>query len=280
MERAHITIEPGSGSQRYWGDIWQYRGLLFFLAWRDVMVRYKQTTIGVAWVLLRPLITLGAMWTIGWLFGSNVPEGVPRILMVGAATLPWQFFASAFSESANSLIANSNLLTKVYFPRLILPFSTVLVSLIDFIVAFMILVVLMAAHSYMPGPEVFLLPLFLLLALVGSLGVGLFIAALNVKYRDFRYVVPVIVQFGLYITPVAFSSADVYANPSIPSLVKTLYACNPMVAVIDGFRYALFGGHMVIHWPGFIISTCAAVFMVVLGVWYFRRTEKGFADVI
>ena len=250
MERVYVQIEPGSDSQYYWRDIWQYRGLLLFLAWRDVMVRYKQTTIGILWVLLRPLITLGAMYAIGWLFGSNVPEGVPRILMVAAATLPWQFFASAFGESANSLIANSNLLTKVYFPRLILPLSTILVSLID------------------------------LFALVGALGAGLFIAALNVKYRDFRYVVPVIIQFGLYITPVAFSSSDIYGNPNIPAAIKTLYACNPMVAVIDGFRYSLFGGSMVINWPGFIISTAVSLIMVVLGVWYFRRTEKGFADVI
>ncbi|MBK7298313.1 MAG: ABC transporter permease [Flavobacteriales bacterium] len=280
MERVYVQIEPGSDSQYYWRDIWQYRGLLLFLAWRDVMVRYKQTTIGILWVLLRPLITLGAMYAIGWLFGSNVPEGVPRILMVAAATLPWQFFASAFGESANSLIANSNLLTKVYFPRLILPLSTILVSLIDLFVAFVILLVLMALYAYMPGWEIVFLPVFLLLALVGALGAGLFIAALNVKYRDFRYVVPVIIQFGLYITPVAFSSSDIYGNPNIPAAIKTLYACNPMVAVIDGFRYSLFGGSMVINWPGFIISTAVSLIMVVLGVWYFRRTEKGFADAI
>ena len=144
----------------------------------------------------------------------------------------------------------------------------------------MILLVLMALYAYMPGWEIVFLPVFLLLALVGALGAGLFIAALNVKYRDFRYVVPVIIQFGLYITPVAFSSSDIYGNPNIPAAIKTLYACNPMVAVIDGFRYSLFGGSMVINWPGFIISTAVSLIMVVLGVWYFRRTEKGFADVI
>ncbi len=275
-----VVIEPGSGSQHYWRDLWQYRGLLFFLAWRDVMVRYKQTAIGVLWALLRPLITLGAMWAIGWLFGSTVPGDVPRILMVGAATLPWQFFSTAFSESANSLISNSNLLTKVYFPRLILPFSTVLVSLIDSAIALLILIVLMFVYAYLPGPEVFLIPVFLLLALVGALGMGLFIAALNVKYRDFRYIVPFLVQFGLYVTPVAFSSQDVYGHASIPLIVKGIYACNPMVAVIDGFRYAFFGGDAFIHWPGFIISCSATLLMLIIGVRYFRRTEKGFADII
>lgn len=280
MSRQRVIIEPGSGSQHYWGDLWQYRGLLLFLAWRDVMVRYKQTAIGLLWALLRPVLTIGAMWFIGWLFGSTVPEGTPRILMVCAATLPWQFFATSFSETANSLISNSNLLTKVYFPRLILPFSTVLVSAIDFAVAFLIMVVLMAIHAYLPGPEVFLLPVFMLLTLVSSLGIGLLIASLNVKYRDFRYVVPFIVQFGLYVTPVAFTSQDVFTNPAVPSLVKYLYACNPMVAVIDGFRYCLFGASQAIHWEGFAISCCISVLLLVLGIIHFRRTERGFADII
>ncbi len=244
------------------------------------MVRYKQTAIGLLWALLRPVLTIGAMWFIGWLFGSTVLEGTPRILMVCAATLPWQFFATSFSETANSLISNSNLLTKVYFPRLILPFSTVLVSAIDFAVAFLIMVVLMAIHAYLPGPEVFLLPVFMLLTLVSSLGIGLLIASLNVKYRDFRYVVPFIVQFGLYVTPVAFTSQDVFTNPAVPSFVKYLYACNPMVAVIDGFRYCLFGASQSIHWEGFAISCGISVLLLVVGIIHFRRTERGFADII
>lgn len=280
MVMQRVVIEPGSGSQHYWRDLWQYRGLLLFLAWRDVMVRYKQTAIGILWAVLRPVLTIGAMWFIGWLFGSTVPEGTPRILMVCAATLPWQFFATSFSETANSLISNSNLLTKVYFPRLILPFSTVLVSAIDFAVAFLIMVVLMVIYAYVPGPEVFLLPVFMLLTLVSSLGIGLLIASLNVKYRDFRYVVPFIVQFGLYVTPVAFTSQDVFTNPAVPSLVKYLYACNPMVAVIDGFRYCLFGTSQAIHWEGFAISCGISVLLLVLGIVHFRRTERGFADII
>jgi len=280
MVRQRVVIEPGSGSQHYWRDLWQYKGLLLFLAWRDVAVRYKQTSIGVLWAVVRPTLTIGAMWFIGWLFGSTVPEGTPRILMVCAATLPWQFFATSFSETAGSLIANSNLLTKVYFPRLILPFSTVLVSAIDFVVAFLIMVVLMVVYAYVPGPEVLLLPVFILLTLVSSLGVGLLIASLNVKYRDFRYVVPFVVQFGLYITPVAFTSQDVFANPSVPDVVKYLYACNPMVAVIDGYRYCLFGASQTIHWTGFAISCGISVLMLVVGIVHFRRTERGFADII
>jgi len=278
MPSHRVIIEPGSVSQNYWRDLWQYRGLLIFLAWRDVMVRYKQTAIGIVWAFLRPVLTIGAMWFIGWLFGSNVPEGTPRILLVCAAVLPWQFFATSFSETSNSLINNSNLMTKVYFPRLTLPLSTVLVSLIDFVVAFVILVLLMVIYRYVPGPQVFLLPVFIVLALVSSLGLGLLIAALNVKYRDFRYVVPFIVTFGLYLTPVAFSSQDVFGNSAIPQFAKYLYACNPMVAVIDGFRYCLFGSP--IHWPGFVTSSFITFFILIIGVRYFRRTERGFADII
>ncbi|MDX9751359.1 MAG: ABC transporter permease [Flavobacteriales bacterium] len=278
--RTTIIIAPGARTKHYWSDLWRYRGLLGFLAWRDVMVRYKQTAIGVLWAVVRPLITLAAMWFIGWLFGSTVPEGVPRVLLVAAATMPWQLFASAFDGAANSMIGNSNLVTKVYFPRMVLPLSTVLVSLIDMAVALVILFVLMLLHAHLPGPEVLLLPVFLALAVLAALGTGLYMAALNVKYRDFRYIVPVIVQFGLYITPVAFSSSDVFANPRVPEAVKFIFACNPMVAVIDGFRFCLFGGDMPIHWPGFLTSLGVSLLLLVLGVRYFRRTEKGFADII
>jgi lipopolysaccharide transport system permease protein len=280
MAKHRVVIEPGSGGQNYWGDLWQYKGLLLFLAWRDLAVRYKQTTIGVLWAVVRPLLTIGAMWFIGWLFSSSVPEGTPRILLVCAATLPWQFFATSFSETANSLVANANLLTKVYFPRLILPFSTVLVSAIDLVVALLIMVVLMIFYAYVPGPEVVLLPIFILLTLVSSLGTGLLIAALNVKYRDFRYLIPFIVQFGLYVTPVAFTSQDVFANANVPEALKYLYACNPMVAAVDGFRYALFGSSQPIHWTGFAISSGISVVLLIIGIVYFRRTERGFADSI
>lgn len=279
MHRHRVVITPGTSSQRYWRDLWDHRGLLAFLAWRDVLVRYKQTAIGLLWGLLRPAIAIGAMGFIGWLFGATVPDGTPRVISVAAAVLPWQFFATAFGETANSLIANSNLVTKVYFPRLVLPFSTILVSLIDFALALALLIALMLYYGYAPGLQALLLPLFLMLALLASAGPGLLIASLNVKYRDFRYVVPFIVQFGLYVTPVAFTSDAVLGNPSIPEALKLLYACNPLVGVVDGFRWCLLGGAP-INLQGFLISCAATVVLLVLGLARFRRTERGFADII
>ncbi len=280
MSDHRIVIEPGATQRNYWRDLWQYRSLLFFLAWKDVMVRYKQTSIGIAWSVIRPLITIMAMWFLGWLFSSNVPNGTPRLLMVCAATLPWTFFSTAFSESANSLIANSNLLTKIYFPRLIIPISTVVVCLIDFFISFVLLLGLMLYYQFWPGWEFLLLPIFLLLALIAAIGAGIFISALNVKYRDFRYIVPFIVQFGLYLTPVAFSSSDIYSNPNIPDALKFIYSCNPMVAVVDGFRYCILGADAQIFNQGFFISLAVSVLVLILGLRYFRKTERGFADII
>lgn len=274
------VIEPGRADRHYWRDLWTYRGLFGFLAWRDVLVRYKQTVIGIAWSVLRPLLTLGAMALIGWLFGSKVPDGVPRLILVATATLPWTFFSTAMSEAAGSLIANSNLLTKVYFPRLIVPASTIIVCLIDFLISLVILLLLMAYYRFPPGPEIFFLPLFLLLAMVTALGLGVFIAALNVRYRDFRYVVPFLVQFGLYISPVAFTSADVMGHTGVPEAVKWLYAVNPMVGVIDGFRWCMLGGASPIIMPGFAVSVAISLLFLVVGLRYFRRTERSFADVI
>ncbi len=280
MSHHRTVIEPGTADRRYWRDLWGYRGLFVFLAWRDILVRYKQTVIGVLWSVLRPLLTLGVMAFLGWLFESKVPGNVPRLLLVGAATLPWTFFSTAFSESANSLIANSNLLTKVYFPRLIVPASTVIVCLIDFLISFAILVVLMIGYRFMPGVQLLALPLFLLLALITALGSGLLIAALNVKYRDFRYIVPFIVQFGLYVSPVAFSSSDILNSERIPQAIKFLYAMNPMVGVIDGFRWCILGDEAPIHLPGFLLSVGISLLLLVVGIRYFRNTERGFADVI
>ena len=280
MSNHRIVLEPGSADKHYWRDLWQFRGLFWFLAWRDILVRYKQTVIGVAWSVLRPLLTLTVMAFIGWLFESKVPNGVPRLLLVAAATLPWTFFSTAFSESANSLIANSNLLTKVYFPRLIVPASTIIVCLIDFLISFGILIVLMFFYRFTPDAHILLLPLFLLLALVTALGSGLFIAALNVKYRDFRYIVPFIVQFGLYISPIAFSSSDIYTSTRIPDAAKVLYSLNPMVGVIDGFRWCILGGDAPLYTQAFLLSVGISLLMLIFGIIYFRRTEKTFADVI
>jgi len=280
MSKHRIILEAGSADRHYWRDLWNYRGLFGFLAWRDILVRYKQTAIGIVWSALRPLLTLVVMAFLGWLFESNLPDSVPRLLLVGAATLPWTFFSTAFSEAANSLIANSNLLTKVYFPRLIVPASTIIVCLIDFFIAFAILVVLMVAYQFMPSVRILLLPLFLLLALITALGSGLLIAALNVKYRDFRYIIPFIVQFGLYVSPVAFSSADIYTSERIPEALKIVYALNPMVGVIDGFRWCILGGETTLYLPGFLTSIGISLLLLVAGIRYFRKTERGFADII
>lgn len=226
------------------------------------------------------MLTITVMAFIGWLFKSNIPDGIPRLVFVAAATLPWTFFSSSFSEASNSLVANSNLLTKVYFPRLIVPASTVIVCVIDFFISFAILIVLMVFCRYTPDIRILFLPLFLLLALVTSMGTGLYIAALNVKYRDFRYVVPFIVQFGLYASPIAFSSNDIYSNEHIPAVLKIMYSLNPMVGVIDGFRWCIFGGNISLNMQGFIISIGISILFLFFGVWYFRRMEKSFADVI
>jgi len=274
-----IVITPENANKNYWKDLWNYRGLFYFLAWRDVRVRYKQTVIGIAWSVLRPLLTISIFWFIGWLF--NLPDdGVPRILMVTAATLPWQFFSTAFSESAGSLVANSNLLTKVYFPRIIVPISTVIVCLIDFLVSFGILVVIMIALQFNPGWQILLLPVFLLFATLTAIGSGLLIAALNVKFRDFRYIIPFIVQFGLYISPVAFSSSAIFESEKIPAWIKFIYSLNPMVGVIDGFRWCITGGNIVINQTAFLISIGITILLLVVGVRYFRKTEKSFADII
>lgn len=245
-----------------------------------MLVKYKQTAIGLLWAVIRPLLTIFVMWFIGWLFDSKVPEGIPRILLVCAATLPWQFFSSSFSEASGSLVANSNLLTKVYFPRLIVPASTVIVCLIDFIISFVILLFIMLYYQFVPDVKIVLLPLFLFLAVVTSIGAGLFIAALNVQYRDFRYVIPFIVQFGLYVSPIAFSSSDIYNSTKIPQLVKYIYTLNPMVGVIDGFRWCILGHNTPLHLQPFILSVIISFMLLLLGIWYFRKMEKSFADVI
>jgi lipopolysaccharide transport system permease protein len=275
-----IIIEFGSKRKNYWKDLWNFRGLFYFLAWRDVLIRYKQAAIGIVWSILRPLFTMLAMGFLGWLFATDVPGHVPRLLLVCAATLPWTFFSSALSEVSGSLLSNSNLLTKVYFPRLIIPASTLIVCLVDFFISLVILFVLMIAFHYAPGWQILALPLFLLLAMVAALGTGMLMAALNVKYRDFKFIVQVIVQFGAYVSPVVFSSDKIYNNPAIPDALKYLYSLNPMVGVIDGFRWCILGGPISIHTGGFVLSVGMSVLMLITGIWYFRKTEKSFADVI
>ena len=269
-----LIIEAGRTEGQYWKDLWRYRELFYFLAWRDILVRYKQTVIGIAWALIRPLLTM-IVFTI--VFGNlaKLPSGgAPYPILVFAAMLPWQFFASALAECSNSLIVNSNLISKVYFPRLIVPSSAVIVSFVDFLISGIILLALMIWFNFVPDWRIVTLPLFILLAFAAAMGAGLWLAALNVKYRDFRYIVPFIVQFGLYISPVGFSSSIV------PPQWRLLYSINPMVGVIDGFRWAILGGEAQLYWPGFILSTGLVALLLLTGIWYFRQTERTFADVI
>jgi len=274
QSQTELVIEAGKTEGQYWKDIWHYRELFYFLAWRDILVRYKQTVIGIAWSLIRPLLTM-VVFTI--IFGklAKLPSGgVPYPILVFAAMLPWQFFSNSLSESSNSLIANSNLLSKIYFPRIIMPTSSVIVSLVDFLISSVILALLMIWYKFIPDWRIVTLPFFLMLALFASLGFGLWIAALNVKYRDFRYIIPFIVQFGLYISPVGFSSSIVPGN------WRLLYSINPMVGVIDGFRWALLGQNVQIYWPGFLLSIGLTFLVFLYGLRYFRMTERTFADVI
>ncbi len=274
VSKYEITIEPGRGFEQYWRDLWRYRELFYFLAWRDILVRYKQTVIGVAWSVIRPLLTMIVFTVVFGKLAKMPSEGAPYPILVYAAMLPWQFFANSLSESSNSLIVNANMLSKVYFPRLIVPASTVIVSMVDFVISFVILAVLMIWYKFIPDIRILTLPIFLLLALAASLGFGLWLAALNVKYRDFRYIVPFIVQFGLYISPVGFSSSIV------PDHWRLLYSINPMVGVIDGFRWAILGSNVDFYWPGFLLSIGLTGLIFVFGLRYFRRTERLFADVI
>jgi lipopolysaccharide transport system permease protein len=273
-EQQEILIKPGMGALHYWRDIWRYRELFLFLAWRDILVRYKQTAIGIAWSVIRPLATMLVFTIVFGQLAKLPSNGVPYPVMVYAAMLPWQFFANALTESSNSLIDNANLLTKVYFPRLIVPASAVIVSLVDFFISCFILGAIMAWYGFVPDIKILLLPLFLLMAFVASFGAGLWLSALNVKYRDFRYVVPFLVQFGLYISPVGFSSAIV------PEKWRLFYFLNPMVGVIDGFRWAILGDAFPVNWPGLLVSGLLVALIFAGGVLYFRRMERSFADVV
>jgi lipopolysaccharide transport system permease protein len=273
-QQMELVIEAGRTEQQYWKDLWRYRELFYFLAWRDLLVRYKQTAIGVAWALIRPFLTM-IVFTV--VFGNlaKLPSGgVPYPILVFAAMLPWQFFASALSESSNSLISNSNLISKVYFPRLIVPTSAVIVSFVDFLISGVILVGLMVWYQFIPDWRILTLPIFTIIAFAASMGVGLWLTALSVEYRDFRYIVPFIVQFGLYISPVGFSSSIV------PPEWRLLYSLNPMVGVIDGFRWAILGGDSQIYLPGFALSLGLVALLLWTGIRYFRRMERTFADVI
>ncbi len=279
MSSKELIIEAGRTEKQYWRDLWKYRELFYFLAWRDILVRYKQTAIGMAWALIRPFLTMVVFTVVFGTLAKLPPEGnAPYPIMVFAALLPWQFFSGALTECSNSLVANSNLLSKVYFPRLIVPTSAVIVSFVDFLISGMILLALMAYYNFVPDWRILTLPLFILIAFAASIGVGLWLAALTVEYRDFRYIVGFLVQFGLYVSPVGFSSKIIAERYS--EQVRLLYSLNPMVGVIDGFRWAILGGESQIYLPGFALSLALVVLLLLSGIWYFRRMERTFADVI
>lgn len=273
MSSEEVILEAGKSEKQYYKDVWHYRELFYFLAWRDIVVRYKQTVIGVLWAVLRPFLTMIVFTIVFGKIAKLPSNGIPYPLLVFSAMLPWQFFSSALVESSNSLIVNSNMISKVYFPRLVMPTSAVIVSFADLIVSFSILIGIMFWYSYVPSIQILLLPLFILIAFMASLGAGLWLCALTVKYRDFKYIIPVIVQLGLYISPVGFSSEI------IPDKYRLLYSLNPMVGVIDGFRWAILG-NTEIYMPGFILSLIVVIFIFISGIWYFRKTEKTFADII
>ena len=268
-----IVIEPGRAAAHYWRDLWRYRELMSFLAWRDIAVRYKQTAIGVAWAVIRPALTLLVFVAFRRLAGIE-QAGVPDAVLVMAAVLPWQFFSSALTETSASLIGNTGLIAKVYFPRLIIPIAAIATAFVDFLVTLALLAGLMVWYGVAPDIRLVALPAFVLLAAVLSLGLGLLMAALTVTYRDFRYVVPFAVQLGLFVSPVAFASSQV------PERWRPLYALNPLAGIIDGFRWSILGGRTPIDLALLVSSVVLALLSLVVGTWYFRRTERGFADAI
>jgi lipopolysaccharide transport system permease protein len=273
-QTVQLLIEAGLTERQYWRDLWRYRELFYFLAWRDLLVRYKQTFVGVGWSIIRPLLTMVVLTVVFGKLGKMPSGGVPYPLLVLCGMLPWNFFSTAMAESGNSLVQNSNLISKVYFPRLVITVSTVITSFVDFLISGVFLIIVMIWYRQPPPAAVLFLPFFVLLVFGASLGVGVWIAALMVRYRDFRFIVPFMVQFGLYISPVGFQSSVV------PEKFRLLYALNPMVGIIDGFRWCLLGTKSNVYWPGIVIAVIDVVVLVASGIWYFRKTEQTFADVI
>jgi lipopolysaccharide transport system permease protein len=275
MQSSNLIIEPGRVDSNYWKDLWRYRELFYMLAWRDISVRYKQTTIGVLWAIVRPLLTMIVFTVIfGKLAKFSSSGSAPYSLMVFAGMLPWTFFSTALSEASNSLVGNANLISKVYFPRLIVPCAAVVTSFVDFLISFVVLILMMVWYKFLPGPQILVLPFFILLAFLASLGPGLWMTALNVKFRDFRYIIPFVVQFGLYISPVGFDSSVV------PEKWRLVYSMNPIVGVIDGFRWCILGGECPLLGLGFAISLLVVVLFLWFGIRSFRKMEKTFADII
>jgi len=275
-----VFIEPGRAERNYWKDLWRYRELFYILSWRDLKVRYKQTVIGIVWSVLRPLLTMLIFtFVFGRMANFKAPEGIKEYaILVFAGLLPWQFFSAGLSEASNSLIGNERLISKVYFPRMIIPAASVITSLVDFFISLGLMFVLLIIYRTVPSINLVFLPLFIIMAFFASFGAGLWLTALNVKYRDFKHVVPFLIQLGLYISPVGFSS-DV-ASKIIPEKFRLLYYLNPMAGVIDGFRWCFFGDKTPIYWSGMLVSLAVIIILLLIGVRTFRKMEKSFADLI
>ena len=274
-----VFIEPGRAERNYWKDLWRYRELFYILSWRDLKVRYKQTIIGVVWSVLRPLLTMMIFtFVFEHIAKFEAPPGVKYPVLVFAGLLPWQFFAAGLTEASNSLVGNERLISKVYFPRMIIPAASVMTSLVDFLISLGLMFVLLIWFSVVPSVNLIFLPFFIIMAFFASFGVGLWLTALNVKYRDFKHVVPFIVQLGLYISPVGFLSNE--ASKIIPEKFRLLYYINPMAGVIDGFRWCFLGDKTPLNWYGMLISLAVIVFFLYMGIRTFRKMEKSFADLI
>jgi lipopolysaccharide transport system permease protein len=274
-----VFIEPGRAEKNYWKDLWRYRELFYILSWRDLKVRYKQTIIGVVWSVLRPLLTMMIFtFVFGQIAKFTAPPGVKYAVLVFAGLLPWQFFAAGLSEASNSLIGNERLISKVYFPRMIIPAASVITSLVDFLISLAIMFVLLLWYRTVPSINLVFLPLFIIMAFFASFGVGLWLTALNVKYRDFKHVVPFLIQIGLYLSPVGFTSEK--AAQIIPEKFKILYYLNPMAGVIDGFRWCFFGDKTPLYWAGMFISLGVIIIFLLIGIRTFRKMERSFADLI
>jgi len=276
---SRLVIDAEHADSAYWSDLWRFRELFVFLSWRDILVRYKQTVIGLLWAVLRPFLTMVVFTVVFGRLAKMPSGGIPYPVLVYAAMLPWQFFSSALAEGSNSLITNANLLSKIYFPRLIVPASSVIVCFVDFAISAVILAGLMVWYHVMPTWRLLALPAFTVLCLFAAFGPCLLLSALNVKFRDFRYIIPFIVQFGLYLSPVGFSSEIVRARYG--EVVYQLYALNPMVGIIEGFRWCIGGdAASTLDWRMLGVSLLVVVVIAIAGLRYFRATEESFADII
>jgi lipopolysaccharide transport system permease protein len=270
-----IVLERGRADRNYWSDLWAYRELFVILAWRDLAVRYKQTALGLLWAVIRPLLTVIVLTIVFGRLARLPGDGsAPYVLIVYTGTLTWFLISTIFGDASSSLISNKNLIGKVYFPRLIVPSAYVVVALVDFAVSFVLLLVTATWLGFSPDWRIIFLPAFVALGVLASLGPALYFAVLNVKYRDFRYIIPFLLQFGLYASPIGFSSA------AVPEEWRLLYSLNPIVGIVDGVRWCLLRGEAQLYVPGFLLSIGLIALLLIGGIKYFRQTERSFADIL